>query len=74
MNPFTATFPDYTNASYHKTMLSDAAMKSGTTTGSMYRYSSAGSWRNTAAIAGIRLISTGNNFATGSRVTLYGLR
>jgi hypothetical protein len=73
MQPARILLPDYANTSYHKSALSECGRKDGTTSGLIIRTMATGFWRNTAAIAGVRLSAGTNNFAVGSRATLYGL-
>lgn len=73
MSPSTIHILDYTNSSYQKTALVQYGRKTGTASGNLTAGAVAGFWRNTVAILGVRLTVTADNFALGTRATLYGL-
>lgn len=66
--------PHYAGTSNNKAVIGLSATKNGTTGGSMVVDLAGGSWRSNAAINRITLFpQSGSNFATGTRVTLYGM-
>ena len=58
---------NYSNTTTNKTCL----IRAGSTT---YTTAVVGLWRNTAAITSITLTTDGGNFASGSILTLYGIK
>jgi hypothetical protein len=65
--------PHYAGSTNNKLALSVASSKTGTTTGLMKNYLSAGFWRSSAAINRVTLLPAAGNFVAGTRVTLYGM-
>jgi hypothetical protein len=68
-----ADIPYYANSTNQKSVTSQSALKTGTTTGTLFSYCPAGFWRSTAAINRITLLLSSGNFVSGSVATLYGL-
>jgi hypothetical protein len=69
----TADIPFYSQSTNNKTMSSQWARKTGTSSGSLELISVASFWRSSSAITQIVLFGSAGNFDTGSRVTLYGM-
>ena len=65
--------PWYAGTTFHKELLIDQGLTSGTGSGNLYRKIWTGRWRNTAAITSIRLFPIAGNFMTGSSFALYGI-
>jgi hypothetical protein len=65
--------PYYSQASNAKTAVTHAALKTGTTSGSVYMQVRSGFWRSNSAITRITILASTGNLAIGSRVSLYGL-
>ena len=62
--------PNYAGAT-NKSVSTDSVSENNATLA--FAVFSAGLWSNTAAITSIELVATGNNFATNSTATLYGI-
>lgn len=66
--------PDYTDTGNQKTCTVQGTLKQANTPGNVFILTSAGWWRNTAAISRITLSpELGTNFKAGSRASLYGI-
>lgn len=64
------TIFDYTNTTFNKSLTSTAMLNSGSV---MYSDVWTGTWRSTSAINSITVFASAGSFATGTRITLYGL-
>jgi hypothetical protein len=62
--------PFYTDTTFHKSCVFQVGMYQGAT-GDVYH--GGGSWRSTSAVTSITLTPSAGNFASGSRLTLYGI-
>lgn len=65
--------PYYSQSTNNKALIATSALKSGTTTGTLGIRTNAGFWRSSAAITQVTILPSLNNFAAGSRITLYGM-
>lgn len=71
--PLRIIIPNYASTTFHKAILFSSGTKTGTSSGNLGKYDGIGFWRNTAALAGVRLLPSGDSFAVGSKLTMYGL-
>lgn len=71
--PVVMEIPHYSQSSNNKSVTAQIGHKSGTSTGNMNAYCSAGFWRSSAAISQVTLLPAAGDFASGSRATLYGV-
>lgn len=70
----TITFvPHYAGSSNNKVALTLAAMKQGTSSGSLTNALTGGFWRSNAAVTRVTLLPSAGNFAAGTRVSIYGM-
>lgn len=73
-SPVMLVVPSYSSTALgHKSVLALSGLKTGTATTNLSMYATFGSWRATAAINRVTLLPAAGNFATGSRVTIYGM-
>jgi len=68
----TYTIPNYAATIMYKVGIGTNFTKYGTSTGNLSYGLFGGSWRNTAAITNIDLVTDSGNFVVGSSFTLYG--
>lgn len=67
--------PNYAHTDKRKTMLAETGVNHGTIAQSQVRQDAMGQWKSTAAVYKLTLFpGSGGNFATGTVVTIYGVR
>ena len=65
--------PNYAGTSFHKSLSSTGFNPRSYASGSEYVMNTGGAWKNTAAITRVTITPDSNNWASGSRATLYGV-
>lgn len=69
-----AEIPYYASTAFNKVMISNYSAKQGTSTGNILLVNAATHWRNSAAITSILVgVLTSGNFASGTKIALYGI-
>jgi hypothetical protein len=70
---FDMIIPFYRNASFHKSALSRAFIRTGTGVGNLFNEQWQGMWLSASAITRLDLTLVSGNWAAGSHLILYGL-
>jgi hypothetical protein len=64
---------DYRGTTFQKAIISNAAAKTTTASGGLFRTNFSGFWRSTSAITDVEVTLASGNFSAGSVVSLYGI-
>lgn len=73
-SPVVVDIPDYARTTWQKAVNAQAGVKTGTAAGSLGARRTAGFWRSTAAVTEVSVLAQNGLLATGSVVTLYGMK